>query len=504
MLLRLRIQGFKNLLDAEVRFGTFSCVAGANGAGKSNLFDAINFLKLTTQHDLLQAARLVRDDRGLSGNVRDLFYRSGDFIAPWMEFEADLLTGRQDEDALRQKAEATSTLLTYRLRLGFREGSESGPLEIQWEELDYTTLGRAHEKIQFPHNLADWRHEMVVNKRRTAQPYIKTLEDSQGRRILVQQDGNQGRPSPRLAEPLPRTVLSVLNASEAPTAVVARKEIASWRLLQLEPTALRRPDNVNDIADIGSDGSHLPATLHRMMQQAKTFDDSGAGNGEAVRQRIANRLGELVDDVRGVDVRRDDRRETLTLLAKLHDGTEHTARSLSDGTLRFLALALIEEGKKGGVYCLEEPENGIHPARVPAMLQLLRDIAVDPQEPPGDDNPLRQVIINTHSPSVVSEIRDDELLVAQQTTFSGKAYGIDRAMSSVAFAALGDTWRTKTGTTELSRGDLARYLNPILSPGEQTEEEQITSQPWVKRRPRVKERDDLQLLLPYGSKAGAA
>lgn len=38
MLTRLKVNGFKNLVDVDVRFGPFTCVAGANGVGKSNLF----------------------------------------------------------------------------------------------------------------------------------------------------------------------------------------------------------------------------------------------------------------------------------------------------------------------------------------------------------------------------------------------------------------------------------------------------------------------------------
>lgn len=41
------------------------------------------------------------------------------------------------------------------------------------------------------------------------------------------------------------------------------------------------------------------------------------------------------------------------------------------------------------------------------MLDLLQDITTDVTEPTGPDNPLRQIIINTHSPSVVSEVPED-------------------------------------------------------------------------------------------------
>ena len=47
------------------------------------------------------------------------------------------------------------------------------------------------------------------------------------------------------------------------------------------------------------------------------------------------------------------------------------------------------------------------------MLRLLKEIATVTDDPIGPDNPLRQVIINTHSPAVVSEVDEDSLLFAQ-------------------------------------------------------------------------------------------
>ena len=74
----------------------------------------------------------------------------------------------------------------------------------------------------------------------------------------------------------------------------------------------------------------------------------------------------------------DEKRELLTLYVTGKDRTPHAARSLSDGTLRFLALTVVElDPEAQGLLCLEEPENGIHPQRIPAMLRLLQDIATD-------------------------------------------------------------------------------------------------------------------------------
>ena len=49
----------------------------------------------------------------------------------------------------------------------------------------------------------------------------------------------------------------------------------------------------------------------------------------------------------------------------------------------------------------EEPQNGIHPFRIQAIAQLLKDLSSDFSD---NQSPLRQVIINTHSPVLVNEI----------------------------------------------------------------------------------------------------
>lgn len=328
----------------------------------------------------------------------------------------------------------------------------------------------------------------MIHGRRFAPAFISTDGDGPQRVIKLHQDGgSSGRPLQRPAAKLPRTVLSAANSAESPTVVVARREMESWRILQLEPSALRKPDEFASPTRLGTDGSHLPATLYRLARSAERSNSAVDSSVPAAYARVANRLNYLIHDVREIRIDRDEKREMLTLYARDAEGTLHPARALSDGTLRFLALAVVEmDPEIEGVLCLEEPENGIHPARIPAILKLLQDIAVDTHQPAGVDNPLRQVIINTHSPAVFQEVPDASVVFtkARETTEHKHLF------RAAHFYHLADTWRSKgrENSDLIAPGDLLAYLNPVL-PKESANGK------------RVVDREDMQQLLPFGSRA---
>jgi predicted ATPase len=288
--------------------------------------------------------------------------------------------------------------------------------------------------------------------------------------------------------------LSTVNAVESPTASLVKKEIKSWRILQLEPSALRKPDSFDAENEMGVDGSHLPATLFYLAnateKQAKDLPPRW------VYDQLAHRLRDLIGEISKVKVDQDNMRRLFTLMAYDRDGTPYPARSLSDGTLRFLALAVIElDFRAEGLFCLEEPENGIHPERVPAMIKLLQDIAVDPALAPASDNLLRQVIVNTHSPLVVSEVPDDSLLIVslKEVVKDGRRFkGAD-------FNWLSDTWRQRIlgDKSPIDKGSLLNYLNPITPDLPDEPSEYLEA--GINKKKKVKQREDLQMLLPFYS-----
>ena len=146
MLTRLKVSGFKNLIDVDVRFGAFTCIAGANGVGKSNLFDAIKFLSALANSSLIEAALSVRDEEGKTGDVRSLFHRVGETYASEMSFEAEMIVSAEGEDDLGQKAKASITFLRYSVQLAYHDDNSLrslGSLEILKEELVHINRGEA-------------------------------------------------------------------------------------------------------------------------------------------------------------------------------------------------------------------------------------------------------------------------------------------------------------------------------------------------------------------------
>ena len=113
MLTRLKVDGFKNLDGVDVRFGAFTCIAGSNGVGKSNLFDAIAFLSSLADKPLVEAAASVRGSEGRVGDVRSLFRNAGGERAKEMSFLVEMIVPASGIDDLGSEARASMTFLRY-------------------------------------------------------------------------------------------------------------------------------------------------------------------------------------------------------------------------------------------------------------------------------------------------------------------------------------------------------------------------------------------------------
>ncbi|GBL34864.1 hypothetical protein EMGBS15_04590 [Filimonas sp.] len=450
MITRIKIDGFKSLLDTELYFGPFTCIAGANAVGKSNFFDALMFLSKLADNSVIQAAKSIRSENQRHSNIRDIFFKSGKEYYDRIYFEVDMLVPKTAEDDLGQMAEATITSLRYTLTLQLNdENSEKEPIEIIKEELLPNKLMETKQHIFFSAN-KNWIKSVLLG-RRAGTPFISTDKD----KIRLHQDGNKGRTTEFIAEKMPRTLLSTVTA-ESPTAFLARQEMRNWMMLQFEPSALRQPNSIFEVknAEITANGSNLPATLFRLHNEKKQVD---------VYQSLTNKVKGLVSDVDEISIDKDEKRDLLTLQIKFKDGLLLPAQSLSDGTLRFLGLAIIQEdNESSGLICLEEPENGINPKKVEEMVELLTQMATDTDYAVDEDNPLRQVIINSHSPIVVSKVPFESLYLAKEKESYIEKF--NKKVKYTSFSALRLTWKTKNNLAEVtSLGEINAYLSKSSS-----------------------------------------
>jgi len=182
---------------------------------------------------------------------------------------------------------------------------------------------------------------------------------------------------------------AALVQASSPHLRAVAEELRSLRLAHLEPRLLREPSERGAPA-LTADGANLPTAL--------------ASLEPAAVAHIRADLASLVPGVRTFEVVPDD--DMLHVEVEMADGQRFAARELSDGTLRVLGLAtLLRSSASGAVLAVEEPENGIHPTRIRALVEKLRSVATD--EAGG-----AQVIVTSHSPVVLAALLEHPASIA--------------------------------------------------------------------------------------------
>jgi predicted ATPase len=111
-------------------------------------------------------------------------------------------------------------------------------------------------------------------------------------------------------------------------------------------------------------------------------------------RNLEKTLQTIVPTVEGIDV--EVTQEGRLRLKVREHGVEYSAKVVSEGTLRLLAImAILSPLNSASVVGFEEPENGVHPRRLKLIADLLQNASNN-----------RQVIVNTHSPKLPDYLPD--------------------------------------------------------------------------------------------------
>ncbi|WP_419942068.1 AAA family ATPase [Candidatus Palauibacter sp.] len=147
---------------------------------------------------------------------------------------------------------------------------------------------------------------------------------------------------------------------------------------------MRKQQSPADVFDIGMHGEFIASFLYKIRAQSQNHFDA-----------VGRALRSIVPGIDALHVQLNEQQGSLDLWTQQGEAT-YSARVISEGTLRVIALCAIVVNPWGGsLVALEEPENGVHPRRLELIARLLASLALDQG---------RQVIVTTHSPLLCSAI----------------------------------------------------------------------------------------------------
>ena len=382
MITRIELDGFKTFQDFSLDLSPLQVIVGANGVGKSNLFDALQLLGRLADSDLRTAFQEMR------GEVGELFaVRPDGGSADRIRLAVEILVDQSVRDDWGVKQDLKFPRLRYELKVALsRDDQGLERLAVEHELL--APIPRHKDRWTKSNKLKTGGPWIPVMTGGRSSPFISSRKSSKGTTLVLHQDGNSGRRDIEAGK-AERTLLSGAGNTEFPHVFAAAEEMRAWRFLHLDPEILRQPSPMTAPVRLVADGRNLPNVLARM----KAVDP-------LLLAAISEDLAEHVPGAMQVDVEEDSETGRVVIWAKAKDGRRFSSRVLSDGALRALALVTMRnDPEHGGLLCFEDPENSVHPSRLNDMTQILQDLATDFSSPDQIGLPLRQVICNTHSPA---------------------------------------------------------------------------------------------------------
>ena len=350
MISSLRLVDFKNFVDETLRLGPITMIVGTNASGKSNIRDAFRFL-----HGIGRGYTLPEIVGGKwgAGGQRE-----------WQP-----IRGAAHEVA---RLDAESSTFSFYLELRGDDQPVSYEIAIEFDprglryEVEYEAVRRLLplEEQKAPRDNC-WQTIYET----------KSVDDSHW--VDFVDDGYEQftRDKPALTQLEPPQESAVQRVSQA---------LVGMRFWDLSPELMRHPAYPG--TPLGDRGENLPAVLEQTCADPE------------LRSTLVSWLQELTPmDVSDLEFPRDPSGYVHLMLCE-RNGRKISADSASDGTLRFLAMLAVLLGKDPPGLCFfEEIDNGIHPAR----LNLLMDLIERQTEKRGI-----QVLTTTHASTMLTVMGD--------------------------------------------------------------------------------------------------
>ena len=359
MLKRIRIQGYKSLVDLELNLKPLSVLVGPNASGKSNLLDALQLLSRITTCQTLESAFAPP----YRGHPLESFTFGGEGIKSLLEkgivsfsIEVDVQLSTAVIESVNQRIQEIRETAAKSTQSVDKPASDRLP-PVREKDLRYRIEIEMLPKQGILRVVDEYLAALTDEgqPKQSRKPFLERMEN----RLHLRMEGQ--------AHPLyyERYLdYSILSRSHYPPhyphLIAMQRELASWLTFYLEPREqMRLPNPVKAVHNIGSMGEDLAAFLNTLQvlntQQFESVEKS---------------LHAMIPSITGIEVSVNELGEVEL---DLREGEKRiSARLLSEGTLRILGLlALMGAEKPPTLIGFEEPENGVHPRRIQRIAQFL-------------------------------------------------------------------------------------------------------------------------------------
>jgi len=379
-------RNFRCLRYISQPLSRFHVLVGPNASGKTTFLDVIGFLgKLVS--DGLEAALTDR-----THDFRDLIWgrpeNGGQFE---LAFEARI----PDEirAKLSQAAKRYDTV-RYAVRIGLVEESRApGILEESVRLKEATAASTPRQRTLFPETHVPPSESLLIRRGKGRAIMTKKGRDDHFYSEANPKPGKGWIPSFTLGPY--KSALANFPADES------RFPVAVWlnhfltediQRFVLNSLLIRQSSPPSHIRGFRMDGSNLPWVVAALRENSPERHSSWIAH-----------LATVLPDLKDVEVlhREDDKSAYLCLR---YPGVSVPSWVASDGTLRLLALTLPAYlVDQTAIYLIEEPENGIHPRAVEAVVQSLSSVYRG------------QVLLATHSPAILASVELANVLCFAKT-----------------------------------------------------------------------------------------
>lgn len=362
MLNQIDLQHFKSFEDASLKIGPFTVIVGPNASGKSNIRDAFRFL-----HGIGRGYTLPEIIGGRYGAGGQ---------SEWAQMRgaaSEIVRFGYERFCFKVHLKLSKRSFIYFVEVE-KDEKTRGLFRISREYLRVSgdDVYSSHPGVDDPVHLQEDESHLLLRMAKTGG------QRKFGNRVSVRPD------QPALTQ---LSDLKAVSRYQKDLIEELIEAFAGIRFLDLVPDAMRQPAFPGQTT-LGDSGDNLPTVLQEICSEPSR---------KAVLTEWIRELTPM--DVVDFEFPVNQITGHIQLAIKEGNGNIVSAYSASDGTLRFLAmLAALLGGKPAGLYFFEEIDNGIHPAR----LRLLLDL-IEGQTRKG----AVQVVTTTHSPELLSMVGDE-------------------------------------------------------------------------------------------------